>query len=75
MPIDKRIKAARQIVSYAQGRPYNLSYDSHGRQITYTTENYEYLTWWLGNAPVSYKTQTHILVFEGEHNIKVSLSK
>ncbi|HVZ67718.1 MAG TPA: glycosyltransferase [Patescibacteria group bacterium] len=72
LPIEKRIETSKKIISLTHGKPYNLIYQSSGKQIKYSTENYEYLTAWLGNPPVSYPVSAKIVVFEGEHGIKLT---
>lgn len=50
----ERKKAARKIVKEAKERKYNLIIKNS--VFENDTMNYQYLTWWLGNEPVKYKT-------------------
>lgn len=58
-----RINTANKIVSFANGKKYNLVGKGHGSQFESYTMNYEYLLWWLGNAP---SKNPELLVFTVE---------
>ncbi|HVT00816.1 MAG TPA: glycosyltransferase [Patescibacteria group bacterium] len=72
LPLDKRVNAAREVIKLSNNLPYNLIYRSDGKQIKYSTENYDYLTAWLGYPPSKQVVDNKIIVYEGEHNIIVA---
>lgn len=67
----KRLKAARTIIQKSKGRDYNLEGKGKGSEFTSFTANYEYLVWWLGQAPSEKKAALTILVSEESEDIKV----
>lgn len=67
----KRLEAARMIIQKAEGKEYNLKGLGRGSEFKSFTANYEYLTWWLGQAPSEKKTSLTVLVSEEPGGIKV----
>lgn len=57
----KRMSVAKKIVQKSKGKPYMLSAKGEGSQFASFTMNYEYLTWWLGNAPVQQAKRTFVV--------------
>ena len=49
--LSTQIILSKEIVRKAEGREYNLKGEGLGSQFESFTMNFEYLTWWLGNAP------------------------
>ena len=69
----KRFNASRSIIVKANGRKYNLV--GKGQVVSEFksfTMNYEYLTWWMGNAPSKNKEALKIYISEDSSgNVKI----
>ncbi len=71
--LTSEIKASTKILLISSGEKYNLVLKSSGPLINYSTDNYKYLTWWLGkNPPVNYKVSKQILIYRSDKETKVS---
>lgn len=46
-----RLKIAKEVVISSSNRKYNLFAKGTGSEFESITNNYDYLTWWLGNEP------------------------
>jgi 4-amino-4-deoxy-L-arabinose transferase-like glycosyltransferase len=67
-----KIAVAKQIVSEANGRGYNLKGKGNGSQFASFTDTYKYLTWWQGNAPSEKKEKLQFVVTESAKKITVT---
>ena len=73
--MDKGIKAAKQILNIADNKEYNLIGKGQGSKYESFTMNYEYLAWWLSNAPSRKENATKIYVTESANGISVEKNK
>lgn len=64
LSLEKRKQAARKILDYAKGIPYNLRLQGPGSEFESSTMNYEYLVWWLGRNPPSKEKQDLVFIIE-----------
>ncbi len=48
-----RIRVAQEIINTANGQEFSIIAKGHDEQYESATMNTEYLTWWLGQAPVA----------------------
>ena len=68
----QRLLASKQIVTEAKGKEYNLKWRVPDKKLENYTQNYEYLTWWLGHAPSKKKVELEFIIYEDENGIRVS---
>lgn len=68
-----RLIAARKIINYANGNKYNLIGKGWLNEFESYTMNYQYLTWWMGNAPV--KENSKIKIYVTEENGRIIIDK
>ena len=66
----RRLDVAKQIVTQADGKEYNLKGRGPGSQFESFTMGYEYLAWWLGNGPTKEPQKLQFVVSE-ERGIRV----
>lgn len=69
--LDKRLEAAYQILNIAGNKDYNLKGKGPGSEHESFTMNYEYLTWWLGHAPLRNDQSLKIYISESEAGVKI----
>ncbi len=70
----EKLKIAKQIITQANGKEYNLIWGEIGRDWQFQTLNYEYLIWQLGGRGISHKPQKlQFIIKEYEKKIKVTL--
>jgi len=74
-PLDERITAAKKIIKIAGGKEYNIIGSGPGSEFASFTMNYEYLGWWLGNAPSPDPQNLKFIVNEEHGNITFSVKK
>lgn len=67
-----RTRIAKEIVTKADGRSYNLVGKGEASQFESFTMNYEYLTWWLGNGPSKTNEQLQFIIEEKPSGITVT---
>jgi len=67
-----RVSAAKEIVSLSDARKYNLIGRGWLNDYKNYIMNYEYLTWWLGNAPSKNKKNVKIYITEKADRIIIS---
>jgi hypothetical protein len=65
----ERMQVARTIVKEAGGNRYTIKGVGEGSQFASYTMNYEYLTWWLGNAPVKDEQKLQFIIDETPEKI------
>jgi len=68
-PLYDRISIAKEIIKKAENNKYNLKGKGEGSQYESFTMNYEYLTWWLGQAPSKEKQDLVFTIEEKEGKI------
>ncbi len=51
VPYKDKLDISKKIIKEAEGKPYNIVGRGWGSQYESFTKTYEYLTWWLGEAP------------------------
>lgn len=66
-----KIQAARQIVTEAEGKEYNLIGVGKNSEFPSYTMPYQYLTWVLGNAPVKQKVKRTFIIEEQTKGITI----
>lgn len=66
-----RIRIASEIVKKAKGREYTLKGFGEGSQFASFTDNYQYLTWYLGNEAKDEKRKLQFSIYETKHGIIV----
>ncbi len=66
-----RMSSAKEIVRIANNREYNLVGKGWLGDFKSYTMNYEYLAWWLGNAPSKNKSSLVIYISEDKDKISV----
>lgn len=69
--LEKRIQASRKVLNIVGNKDYNLKGQGPGSRHESFTANYEYLTWWLGNAPSVKQQNLKIYISEGAAGITV----
>ncbi|MEK7533749.1 MAG: glycosyltransferase [Patescibacteria group bacterium] len=68
-----RLNASHEIISYSKGNKYNLIGKGWLSEFDSYTMNYQYLTWWMGNAPA--KENSEIKIFVTEEKGKIIIEK
>jgi len=74
-PFNERITVAKKIIKIAEGKGYNIIGTGPGSEFASFTMNYEYLGWWLGNAPSHDPQKLKFIVNEEHGNINISVKK
>ena len=69
--MQQRLQVAKQIVTVAHGRKYNLIGRGPGSKFASFTMNTAYLTWWLGNGPSANPQRLKFTVAETSEKISV----
>jgi len=72
-PLSERIAVAKKIIKIAAGNEYNIIGSGPGSEFASFTMNYEYLGWWLGNAPSHNSQKLKFVVNEEHGNIEISI--
>jgi len=68
----ERVGAAKNVISLAKDRPYNLYVTGAGAQFNSFRMNYEYLLWYYGHPPSNKKENLSYVIAEQPYAIKVS---
>ncbi len=68
----QRLSASREIITQAKGKEYNLKWGRVDKRQENYTQNYEYLTWWLGHSPSKKKEKFEFIIYEYDYGISVS---
>lgn len=66
-----RIKTSKQIIAIAKDKQYNLVGKGSGSEFSSFTNNYEYLTWWLGHGPSKENQKIKIFIEESVKGIRI----
>lgn len=70
-PFSDRLKIAKKIIQQAGTKKYNLKGKGPGSQFPSFTNNYTYLTWWLGNPPSQKPEKLQFTVYESPKTITI----
>lgn len=65
----KRLSVAKEIIKKADGRNYNIIGRGPGSEFASFMMNYEYLVWWLGNAPSKAPQKLKFVVRENNNQV------
>ncbi len=65
------VKSSREIVSKSNGEPFNIIEKNQASGFPNFIQNYEYLTWWLGNGPSNKNEKKKFYVSVENSNIIV----
>ncbi len=65
----KRVLISKEIIRRANGRSYNIVGVGDGSKFESFTMNYEYLTWWLGHAPVKSSQKLKFIILENNKGV------
>jgi len=66
-----RMRAAKTIVTRAEGKEYNLKWGGVDKKLENFTQNIEYLTWWLGHGPSRQKQKLEFVISGEKENVKM----
>jgi 4-amino-4-deoxy-L-arabinose transferase-like glycosyltransferase len=68
----ERLSASKKIVEISGNKKYNLMLVGQGSEFPNNLKNYEYLTWYLGNAPSKQKERLIIAIKEEKGKVFIS---
>lgn len=66
-----KISVAKQIIRDSHGKEYNLRGIGKGSEFASYVMPYEYLAWWMGNAPINQKAEKTFIIEEQDKGIIV----
>jgi 4-amino-4-deoxy-L-arabinose transferase-like glycosyltransferase len=68
----KRLSLAKKIINIADKRNYNIIGAGPGSQFQSFTMNYEYLAWWLGQAPSKSPQKIKFIIQENSSGVELN---